>query len=132
MTDGDRDLHQAFQASRAAERAETPPFRRVLEGRPGTRRTRGPVRGLLVAGGAAALVVLMVLLGRPEAPASELELARRVMAWRSPTDFLLPADAPGLLSFVPRMGEAPAGSPLRALDPGGVLGPPILPRSPRS
>jgi hypothetical protein len=39
---------------------------------------------------------------------------------------------PGLLSSVPRIGEAPAGSPLQALDPGSVLGPPILSRSPRS
>ena len=61
-----------------------------------------------------------------------IELARQVMAWRSPTDFLLPAPMPGLLSSVPRIGEAPAGSPLQALDPGRVLGPPVLPRSPRS
>lgn len=132
MTDHDRDLHEAFQASRAAERAEAPPFRRVLRGRAGPGRTRGPIRGLLLVGGAAALVVMVVLLSRPEKSEPELELARRVMAWRSPTDFLLPADAPGLLSFVPRIGEAPAGSPLQALDPGGVLGPPILSRSPRS
>lgn len=132
MTDGDRDLHQAFQAARSTERAAAPPFRRVLEDRAGTPRKPRLVPRLLLIGGAAALVVLTVQLDRPEDPVSELELARRVMAWRSPTDFLLPANAPGLLSFVPRIGEAPAGSPLQALDPGSVLGPPVLPRSPRS
>jgi hypothetical protein len=30
----DQHLHEAFQASRAAERADTPPFRRVMTGRP--------------------------------------------------------------------------------------------------
>jgi hypothetical protein len=123
MTDGDRDLHEAFQAARSAERAAPPPFRRVLEGRTGTRRKPSLVPRLLL---------LTVLLDGPGEPVSELELARRVMAWRSPTDFLLPANAPGLLSFVPRIGAAPAGSPLQVLDPGSILGPPILTRSPRS
>jgi len=132
MTDGDRDLHEAFQASRSAERAAAPPFRRVLRGRAGPGRARGQVRGLLLAGGGAALVIMAVLLARSGRSESELEVARRVMTWRSPTDFLLPANAAGLLSFVPRIGEAPAGSPLQALDPGSVLGPPILTRSPRS
>lgn len=132
MNDGDRDLHGAFQAARSSERAGAPPFRRVLEGRTDTRRKPSLVPRLLLLGGAAALVILTVLLDRPGDPVSELELARRVMAWRSPTDFLLPANAPGLLSFVPRIGVAPSGSPLQALDPGGSLGPPVFPRSPRS
>jgi hypothetical protein len=96
----DQRLHDAFQASRVAERAEAPPFARVLAGRrPKPRRDAAPAL---------------------------------IAAWRSPTDFLLPASAPGLLSSVPRIGEAPAGSPLQALDPGGTLGPPVLSRSPRS
>jgi len=130
----DRQLHEAFQASRAAERAKAPPFGGVLTGRgPGAGRRRGVVPGLMVLGGAlAALVVAMLFRSSRSDPVLELELARQVMAWRSPTDFLLPASVPGLLSSVPRIGEAPVGSPLRALDPGSELGPPILPRSPRS
>lgn len=131
MTHDDSDLREAFRAARAAERASATPFRRVLEGRAGRPRKLSRVPGLLLVGGALA-VAGVVLFGRPEAPVSELDLARQVMAWRSHTDFLLPANAAGLLSFVPRIGEAPAGSPLQALDPGGILGPPVLPRSPRS
>ncbi len=129
----DHRLHEAFQASRASERADAPPFGRVVAGRVrGTGRRRGVVPGLITAGGAIAVLTIAVLSrGRPD-PTEELELARRVMAWRSPTDFLLPAAVPGLLSTVPRIGEAPLGSPLQALDPGRVLGPPILQRSPRS
>ena len=83
-------------------------------------------------GAAGALVVALVLLRRPEGSAEELELARRVMAWRSSTDFLLPDPGAGLLTSTPRFGVAPAGSPLQSLDPGGPLGPPVPPRSPRS
>ncbi len=126
-------LHEAFQASRASERAEAPLFGRVVAGRAGgPPRRRRVVSGLLALGGALALLVLAIRTrGRAE-PARDLELAREVMAWRSATDFLLPASMPGLFSPVPRLGEAPAGSPLRALDPGSALGPPVLPRSPRS
>jgi hypothetical protein len=129
----DRRLHEAFQASRAAERANAPPFGRVVAGRArGAGRRRGVVPGLIVLGALAAVMVAMLFRAGRSDPVLELELARQVMAWRSPTDFLLPASVPGLLSSVPRIGEAPAGSPLRALDPGSLLGPPILPRSPRS
>ena len=127
----DRRLYEAFQASRASERGHTPPFGRVVTGRTrGARRRRGLVPGLIAVGGA---VAVFVILARGQSnPAEDLEMARKVMAWRSPTDFLMPAAVPGLHSPVPRIGEAPGGSPLRALDPGGVLGPPELPRSPRS
>jgi hypothetical protein len=126
----DQKLHEAFQAARASERADTPPFGRVMAGR--ARRRRGLVPGLIAIGGAIAVLTIMILSRSHSDPAGELELARQVMAWRSPTDFLLPAPMPGLLSSVPRIGHAPAGSPLQALDPGSVLGPPVLPRSPRS
>jgi hypothetical protein len=127
----DQRLHEAFQASRAAARAHTPPFGRVMTGRaPAGRRRVRPA--LLAIGGALTVVVGAIVLRSGPDPAQDLELARQVMAWRSPTDFLLPATVPGLLSTVPRIGEAPAGSPFQALDPGNVLGPPILPRRPRS
>lgn len=131
MTDDDRDLHQAFQASRAAERAGTPPFRRGMEGR-AHRAGRRRVPGLLALGGVIAILLLAVFSHRSGNGEADLELAQRVMAWRSPTDFLLPPSLSALLSSVPRIGEAPAGSPLQVLDPGSPLGPAILPRSPRS
>lgn len=132
MTDDDHDLRRVFRAARDAERSHAPPFRRVLDGRPRRPRRSVLVPGLLALGCAAAVAGMVVVLRPPASPAADLELARRVMAWRSPTDFLLPANAPGLLSSVPRIGQAPSGSPLRALDPGNVLGPPLLLRSPRS
>lgn len=125
----DNQLYEAFQASRVWERADTPPFDRVLAGRVPRRRHR-LVPGLVTLGAAIALLIIVVRsLSRPD-PAPDLELARQVMGWRSSTDFLLPPSAPGLLSTVPRIGVALPGSPLQALDPGGVLGPPVLPRSP--
>jgi hypothetical protein len=133
MTDDARDLLDIFRAARAVERPDAPPFRRVVEGRsPNTRRRRALVPGLLLAGGAIAVVVAMTRLGRTPDSSRELELARRVMAWRSPTEFLLPASQSGLLSSVPRIGAAPPGSPLEALDPGNTLGPRFPIRSPRS
>ena len=126
----DHRLHEAFQASRALERVDTPPFGRVVAGRARSAgRRRGLVPGLIAVGGAIAMLTIAILSRSHPDPVGELELARQVMAWRSPTDFLLPAPMPGLLSSVPRIGEAPAGSPLQALDPGRVLGPPVLPRA---
>lgn len=128
----DQRLHEAFQASRVSERGDAPPFGRVVAGRGrSTGRRRGLAPGLLAAG-VIAVLLIAIRLRNPSAPARDLEMARQVMAWRSATDFLLPASAPGLLSSVPRIGTAPAGSPLQALDPGSALGPPVLPRSPRS
>jgi hypothetical protein len=135
MTNDDRDLYEAFQASRAAERAGAPPFRRVLEGRAqGPGRRRGLVPGLLALGGAVAAIGLFAVYSHRSGNAeADLRLAQRVMGWRSSTDFLLPPTVSALLVSVPRIGEAPAGSPLRALDPGSSLGPAtILRRRPRS
>lgn len=127
----DRRLHDAFQASRTSERAETPPFGRVVAGRVRRAKSRrGLVLALVAVAGA---IAVFVSRSRGGSNAEhDLDLARRVMAWRSSTDFLLPESMPGLLSSVPRIGLAPAGSPLQSLDPGRVLGPPELPRSPRS
>lgn len=128
MTD-DSKLHQLFQSGRAAERTETPPFGRVMARRVPPRHWTLP--SLVVAGATAVLAAAVVLFQGGDDPTRELEMARQVMAWRSSTDFLLPVSVPGLVSL-PRIGAAPAGSPLQALDPGNVLGPPALPRSPRS
>jgi hypothetical protein len=128
MNDDDR-LHEAFQAARVSELADTPPFRRVLAGRVRSRRQRLVPKLLTLGAVIVVLIIAVGSLGRPD-PDPDVELARQVMAWPGITDFLLPASAPGLLSTVPRIAEAVPGSPFQALDPGGVLGPPLLPRSP--
>lgn len=130
MTDDERLLREAFQAQRGMERARATGFRSVLEGRraPGRRSLPVPVLGVVVT----ALAVLGLAIRRSEARRSDLELARQVMQWRSPTEFLLPAAVPGLAPMVSRIDEAPAGSPLKALDQGGALAPPLTGRSPRS
>lgn len=130
MTDDERLLREAFRAQRVVERAGAPGFRSVLEGRRarGRRSLPVPVLGVVVT----ALAVLGLAVRRSEARRSELELARQVMQWRSPTEFLLPAAVPGLAPLVSRIDEAPAGSPLKALDQGGALAPPLTARSPRS
>ncbi len=130
MSDDDQ-ITEAFQALRSAERAKTPPFGRVVAGRPRTRKRRLRLVSGVLAAGAAAVIVGLGLRLRGSDTTRTMELARQVMAWRSRTDFLLPAE-PGLLSSIPRIGGAPDGSPLQTLDPGSPLGPPALPRSPRS
>ena len=132
MSDGgqaDRDLEHAFRSLREAERREAPGFRRVVEGRVEARRAWPPVLGWLAAGSAVAVALLFVLPARSRS--AELELAREVLAWRSPTDFLLPPSIPDVLTSVPDLRRAVAGSPLVALDPGGELGPPATSRSPQ-
>lgn len=129
--DVDRHLHAAFQAARATERARTPAFSRVVAGRdPGSgRRVRAPAWLLAGAATAAGVILVLLLLPRSDSARDELELARRLMAWRSPTAFLLKTPETPLLDSVPRFGFSVPGSPLRALDPGGPLGPPLT-RSP--
>jgi hypothetical protein len=60
----------------------------------------------------------------------ELQLARQVMEWRSPTDALLALPLVGLPSRSPAPGVSPEGSPLGAFDPGAPLGPTSTVRSP--
>ena len=134
--DDDRDLRDLFQAARRAEREAAPPFARVLAGRSGRPMGAGagrrPATRWLVAAGAVAAVLLVVAKAvRPPGGVTpaDLKLARAVSSWRSPTEFLLRVPGAELLANPPRLGEAPAGSPLKALDPGGPLGPPILERS---
>ena len=119
--DDDRDLREAFRAERQAERDDAPPFARVLAGRARPRKTA--LRWVLAAGVAAAGVIAVAKAVRPGVGAAgDLELARRLSSWSSPTEFLLRVSRADLLAAPPRLGEAPTGSPLKALDPGGPLG----------
>ena len=131
MTDDDRRLREAFQRQRAAEHARAPGFPGVLEGRR-VRRPRSLAVPALAVVVCAGLLVLGVSIQRTASRGADLELARQVMSWRSTTGFLLPAAVPGLAFPMSRIDEAPAGSPLKILDHGGALGPPITGRSPRS
>jgi hypothetical protein len=128
MIDDERRLREAFQAHREVERLQAPGFRSIVTGRSG-RRPRSVIPALVVVA-MAGLIVLTLSIRKSEARRAELELARQVMSWRSPTEFLLPASVPGLAAPGFRIDEAPAGSPLKVLDQGGALGPPITPRSP--
>ena len=130
MTDDERRLREVFQAHREVERLRAPGFRSIVTGRSG-RRPRSVIPALVVVA-MAGLMVLTLSIRNSKARQADLELARQVMSWRSPTEFLLPASAPGLAAPGSRIDEAPAGSPLKALDKGGALGPPITARSPRS
>ncbi len=128
----DDQLREIFRASRASEHRATPPFARVLAAPAKRKPGRGAlVGGLLAAGSAAAVLVIALSARTPSDSVRDLEMAHQVMAWRSSTDFLLPAASDFLIS-VPRIGVAPYGSPLQSLDPGSALGPPALSRSPRS
>ncbi|HEV8599753.1 MAG TPA: hypothetical protein VGQ69_10365 [Gemmatimonadales bacterium] len=129
----DLDLRELFQAVRVAERPHAPPYALVAASRRAGSGLRAPLRRSLLpaAAAAAGLVLLWLLLRRSELAAGDLEMARRVMAWQSPTAFLLESSTTARLVAIPRIGASVPGSPLRALDPGGPLGPPLT-RSPRS
>jgi hypothetical protein len=121
----DEDLHAAFQAERVAERGRVPSYVDVAAGRGEPRRRRARrIRWLLLSGALATVVAGFWLAGRTRS-ARELELARRVMATSNPTGFLLETPHLSLLDSIPRFGMSVPGSPLRALDPGGPLGPPL-------
>ena len=122
--DDDRDLREAFRARRQAERHDAPPFARVLAGRP--RRRKTALRWVLAAGVVSAGAIVVARAFRPGgAGTDDLELARRLSSWSSPTEFLLRVPGAELLAAPPRLDGAAAGSPLKALDPGGPLGPSI-------
>lgn len=127
----DDDLQAAFQVERATERRRAPTYIDVAAGRRSLRRrpARG-VRWLFLSGALATAVAGWWLVGKGRS-ARELELARRVMVYSSPTAFLLQTPRLSLVDSLPRFGTSVPGSPLRALDPGGPLGPPLT-RSPRS
>jgi len=126
----DDDLHAPFQAERAAERRRAPTYIDVVVGRRSLpRRAARGVRWLLLSGALATVVGGFWLAGQARS-ARELELARRVMVSSSPTAFLLQVPRLSLVDSLPRLGKSVPGSPLRALDPGGPLGPPLT-RSPR-
>jgi hypothetical protein len=130
MTQGpDDDLHAEFQAERAAEHSRVPTYIDVAAGRPPLRRPAHRVRWLVLSGALATVVGGWWFADGPRS-ARELELARRVMVSSSPTAFLLQTPRLSLLDSIPRFGRSVPGSPLRALDPGGPLGPPLT-RSPR-
>ena len=125
----DDDLRAAFQAKRAAEYSRIPSYIDVAAGRPSVRRPAHRVRWLVLSG-ALATAVAGLWLADGARSARELELARRVMVSSSPTAFLLQTPRLSLVDSIPRFGTSVPGSPLRALDPGGPLGPPLT-RSPR-
>ena len=126
--DEDRDLREVFQAARRAGQTETPPFARVTNWR--RRRTaRGPRLVWSLAGAAALLFAALGPLRAVLRTRSEVRMARQVMDWRSPTDFLLGSLIADSLLTIPAITRSPAGSALRALDPGGALAPPTQ-RSP--
>ena len=131
MTGDDGRLREMFQTQRAMERGRAPDFPAARRGRPAPapRSSTVPALAIVIL---ASLVVMAVSLRRSETRRAELELARQVMSWRSPTEFLLPDPVPGLVPMVSRIDEAPAGSPLKSLDTGGAFGPPATARSPRS
>ena len=123
----DPELHRRFQATRAGERPHAPPFARIRVGRNPARHPRHRrASGWLLLGGVAA-TGLVVLLARRAGRDPALEAARELIRWESPTAFLLRSPLPSM-SPISRFERAVPGSPLRALDPGEPLGPP-LPRS---
>lgn len=131
MTDEDRELRAAFAAERAAERGSRMPDFGFLRRRPPKPRRSAMALPALVFTGLLLGVLLLSRL-RSGDRQTDLELARDVMSWRAPTDFLLPTPDPALLAPAPRFDQSPEGSPLKALDRGGSLGPPPTPRSPGS
>jgi len=124
----DDDLHAAFQAERAAEHPRVPSYAMVARGK--AKHRPAPKTRWLRLSGAVAVVVIGIALVLLSQSNRDIERARRVMEGESPTASLLPAPSVSLLDSIPRFGSSVLGSPLRSLDPGGPLGPPLS-RSPR-
>lgn len=102
MSDDDRELRKLFAQLKGEDRGHTPSFRapvmRVAS------RWRLPARVAL----AAAIVVIAVVLARPDQPPRTTmrpAVHLGTTAWRSPTDFLLNTPGSELLRSVPSVGS---------------------------
>jgi hypothetical protein len=109
MTD-DRDLRRAFHALRAELESRAPDFatlaRRAVPARDGRRsRTALASGAALMAATLIAAILIASLPHRGVRPAPRGALS--VMAWRSPTDFLLRTPALELMRSVPRIDLSP-------------------------
>jgi hypothetical protein len=103
---GDDRLERLFAEMRAAERGHASPFDRVwarVEARAARRRPRRAAWWGASAALAAAGVALLLLTGRSE---SEVELAASLMAWRSPTEFLLSLPGEEMIRTVPSVATS--------------------------
>jgi hypothetical protein len=103
---GDEALQQAFKTLRAEDERRTVPFDRILHRSPRTGHFRWrPVFG-------ASVLVVLVLAGvelefrhRPAFRASK-EPAPFILAWKSPTDFLLNTPGSELMRNAPGIGSS--------------------------
>jgi hypothetical protein len=105
-SDDDKDLRARFMALRMEEETQTPEFtlssmRRQL---PARRLATVFARFGVVAVCLAAILVAVLWL-RSGAPRRQPSQVASVIAWRSPTDFLLETPGQGLLQTVPAIGE---------------------------
>jgi hypothetical protein len=115
MSDDDRDLRELFAGLKAEDRGHSPPFRRPVR----TERRRPWSPRLAVA---AAIVLIAVVLTRPDAPprnTSPQLVDPGAVTWRSPTDFLLNTPGNELMRTVPTVGSPDLWGPieLRARSP---------------
>jgi hypothetical protein len=100
MTDDDRELRELFARLKTEERAHIPPFRTP------TRRERPA--GVPRAAVAAAVILIALVLARPDRPSRNVSLQivdLGAAAWRSPTDFLLITPGSELMRTVPAVGS---------------------------
>ena len=114
----DRELAELFARLRQADRTAAPPFGRVRRGGPGKAVGAGravEAVNLIRAALAVAAVIALLLFrghGGRDDPAAALAAARRITAWRSPTDFLLEVPGSRLLATVPELGVVKGWYPL--------------------
>jgi len=88
LNDTDRTLRDHFQECRAADRRDVPPFATMWAEarRSAARRRRLRAWGPAILAAAAAGLVLLVVLTRPERAVDPLEQARAIESWSAPTD----------------------------------------------
>jgi hypothetical protein len=98
MMDNDHDVRELFARLKEEDRAHSPPFRMPVRTEP--HRWWSPRVAV-----AAAIVLIALVLARPDTPRYGVLVDPRAATWRSPTDFLLITPGSELMRTVPAVGS---------------------------
>lgn len=126
--DRDRDLRRTFAELREEDRRGLPSFERLVTVRRGARPDRPALRLAIAALGLVAVVGALWIARRPESGPQQPEV-EALLAWSSPTEFLLRTPGRELASELPSVGDVDlSGLGLSDLRPTNDAAAPLTPR----